>query len=73
MVICGDLIITKVQCFFIFIWTTVIVMALKNGEAQINSKNIANQNCICYNALRQKVIISPCGQRMNPSTVCQYS
>jgi len=55
MVICGDLIITKVQCFFIFIWTTVIVMALKNGEAQINSKNIANQNCICYNALRQKV------------------
>ena len=34
MVICGDLIITKVQCFFIFIWTTVIVMTLKNGETQ---------------------------------------
>lgn len=35
MVICGDLIITKVQCFCIFIWTTVIVMTLKNGETQI--------------------------------------
>jgi len=34
MVICGDLIITKVQCFCIFIWTTVIVMTLKNGETQ---------------------------------------
>ena len=34
MLFCGDSIITKIKCFCIFIWTTVLVVNLKNGETQ---------------------------------------
>ena len=34
---------------------------------------LAQKNCICYNANRQKEITSPCGQEMNPQTVLQHS
>lgn len=38
------------------------------------AKNIAIENCICYNAIRQrKVTIFPCRQRTKPPTVLHHS
>ncbi len=39
----------------------------------VSEKNIAKDFCICYNANRQKGMTSPCGQRINPQAVVEYS
>ena len=57
-------------------WTNgVTVPGLSHGLSQDKRffKNIAFQNCVCYNASRQKVMISPSGQRTKPPTVLQHS